>query len=401
MRIWWRQQMRRRPWWMNGLMFLCFYYVAIYIPWDFLFKPPHRDQEVFLGLMFHGRGAKLVELVHFAIYAAGAYGFWRMKSWMWPWAAVYVGQMAFSSFVWGTVHRGGWLGWIAAVITAVPCALVAYALWQEHDRFRPRHRSLRDRYGEWALVTGASAGIGVEFARALARDGVSVVLTARREDRLKELAATLEQTYRVSTRVIPLDLGQPGAAEKLAERVADLDIAILVNNAGFGYAGRFHKQDPARLRSMIELNCAAPVVLTSRLLPSMLKHRKGAVIITGSVAGAQPVPFNNVYSGTKAFDRNFGEGLWAELLGSGVDALVIEPGPTDTEFQAAAHETAHPGEPPANVVAVALEALGRQSAVVSGWGNWLQSTTVRWAPRSLVALLAGRVMLRWTDPEMK
>jgi hypothetical protein len=231
---------------MNGLMFLCFIYVAIYIPWDFLFKPPSRDHEVFLGMMFHGRGAKLVEMIHFAIYAAGAYGFWRMRPWMWPWAAVYVGQMAFSSFVWGTFHRGGLLGLIAGVITAIPCAIVAYALWQEHDRFQPRRRNLRERYGEWALVTGASAGIGVEFARALARDGVSCVLTARREDRLKELANELEQTYRVSTRIVPLDLAEPGAAEKLATQVADLRIGILVNNAGFGYAGRFTKQETRR-----------------------------------------------------------------------------------------------------------------------------------------------------------
>jgi short-subunit dehydrogenase len=152
---------------------------------------------------------------------------------------------------------------------------------------------------------------------------------------------------------------------------------------------------------MIELNCIAPVVLTNLLLPRMLEHGKGAVNVTGSIAGAQPVPFNTVYSATKAFDRNLGEGLWTELLGSGIDVLVLEPGPTETEFQAVARETAHPGEPPAQVVAVALEALGRQPAVVSGWGNWIQSTLVRMAPRSLVALLAGRRMSQWVEPEVR
>ncbi len=400
MRIWWRQQLRRRPWWMNALMFLCFYYVAIYIPWDFFFKPGHRDHEVFLGLMFRGGGAKLVEIIHFVIYAAGAYGFWRMSSWMWPWSAVYLGQMAFSSFIWGAFHRGGAIGWIAGIVAAVPCALLAYALWQERDRFQPRRRSLRERYGEWALITGASAGIGEEFARALAREGISCVLTARREDRLKELAASLEQTCNVRTRIVPIDIGEPGGAEKLAAQVADLDISILINNAGFGYAGRFAKQESDRLRSMVELNCIAPVVLTSRLLPPMLEHGKGAVIITGSIAGAQPLPFNNIYGATKVFDRHFGEALWAELMGSGVDVLVLEPGPTESEFQAVAFETPHPGEPAAKVVATALDALGRQPSVISGWGNWMQSTAIRVVPRSIVTLVAARVMGSRTQQQM-
>jgi short-subunit dehydrogenase len=124
------------------------------------------------------------------------------------------------------------------------------------------------------------------------------------------------------------------------------------------------------------------------------------VIITGSVAGAQPVPYNSVYGATKAFDRSLGEAMWAEMQGSGVDVLVLEPGPTETEFQEVAGETAHPGESPAAVVEVALHALGRQASVVSGWGNWLQSNIVRFAPRSLVALIAGQVMRQWTPKEM-
>jgi short-subunit dehydrogenase len=401
MSIWWQQQLRRRPWWMNGLMFVCFYYVFIYIPWDLFIKPVSIDREVFLGVMFSGRGAKLVELLHWVIYAFAAYGFWRMRPWMWPWASVYVAQMAFSSFAWGIVHRGGLSGWIGAFVAGVPCIVVAWALWQERDRFRPQRRSLRERYGDWALVTGASAGIGAEFARALARDGVSCVLTARREDRLRALAAELEQAHKVQTRVVAIDLGVAGAAEKLAGEVADIDVAILINNAGFGWAGNFRRQEADRLRSMVELNCVAPVVLTNRLLPAMLERGKGAVIITGSIAGAQPVPFNTVYSATKAFDRNLGEGLWSEVLGTGVDVLVLEPGPTETEFQAVARETPHPGEPPEKVVAAALDALGRQPAVVSGWVNWIQSTLVRMMPRSLAALLAGRVMSQWVEPETR
>jgi short-subunit dehydrogenase len=124
-------------------------------------------------------------------------------------------------------------------------------------------------------------------------------------------------------------------------------------------------------------------------------------VFTGSVAGAQPVPFNAVYAATKAFDRSLGEALWAEQVGTGIDVLVLEPGPTETEFQVVAGETSHAGEHPAAVVATALDALGRQPTVVSGWFNWLQSVAVRSIPRPILALIAGNVMAQWTRADMR
>lgn len=262
-------------------------------------------------------------------------------------------------------------------------------------------RSLRQRYGEWALITGASAGIGAEFARALAREGMSCVLTARREDRLRSLAAEIEKDRGVATRVVAADLSRIDGADRLADAVADLEIDFLVNNAGYGYAGRFDRQDVERLRAMVVLNCVAPVVITNRLLPGMRKRGRGAVVITGSVAGHQPVPFNGVYSATKAFDLFFGESLWGEMRGTGIDVVVLEPGATETEFQAVAGEMSHPGEPPARVVVVALDALGRRPSVISGWGNWAQSNLPRFFPRSLVSRVAGRVMSQWIPKEMR
>jgi short-subunit dehydrogenase len=190
--------------------------------------------------------------------------------------------------------------------------------------------------------------------------------------------------------------------DALASAVADLPIAILVNNAGFGYAGRFDKQDEDRLRQMIELNCVAPVALTRRLLPSMLERGRGAVIVTGSVAGRQPLPLHGVYAATKAFDLLFGEALSVELEHAGIDVVVIEPGSTATEFQEVAGETAHDGEPPQDVVRVALDALGRQPSVVSGWWNWLRANAAaRLAPRSLVAHMARDVVAKQTPEEMR
>ena len=138
-------------------------------------------------------------------------------------------------------------------------------------------RKYREKYGEWALVTGASAGIGLEFARALAREGMSIVLTARREDRLNALAAELKEKYHVDTRVVAVDLAANDGADRLADAVADLPIAFLVNNAGFGYAGRFDKLATDRLRSMVVVNCVVPVVLTSRIMPAMVQRGRGAI----------------------------------------------------------------------------------------------------------------------------
>jgi short-subunit dehydrogenase len=402
MKNWLRTLFAGRPAWMNALMVFSGYMAFVYLPWDLFVKPVAVDEEVWFGVMFHGWAAKLAELPHWAVYAAGAYGFRRMKSWMWPWAAVYVGQVALGMLIWNLLYGvGGFGGFIVALGAFFVFGALAVALWRAQPVFEGQRARLAERYGGWALVTGASAGLGAEFARALARDGVDCALSARREDRLRALADELEQTYRVETRVIPADLSQPADVDRLAEAVGDLDVGILVNNAGFGHAGRFDKLDPERLRDMIEVNCAAPVVLTSRLLSKLRERGRGAVIITGSVAGRLPLPLHGVYSATKGFDLLFGEALAAELAEEDIDVLVLEPGPTATEFQTVAGEVAHVGEPAADVVAIAFEALGRQPSVVSGWKNWLRATAApRLLPRPLLAHLAREVMAEHVPEDM-
>jgi short-subunit dehydrogenase len=398
---WFMDALSRRPWWMNALMLFCAFMTLVYVPWDLFVKPAAMDEEVWFGILFRGRAAKLTGLAHWAVYAAGAYGFWRMRPWMWPWAAVYAAQLAFSMFVWGAWHVGGFGGFMIGLVSLAPFAVLALALANAKEVFQGQRPSLRQRYGEWALITGASSGIGREFARALARDGVSCALSARREDRLQALAAELERLHGVATRVIPVDLADPQGVDRLAAAVGELEIGVLVNNAGFGYAGRLEKQDTERLRSLVQVNCVAPLVLTSRLLPQMRARGRGAIIITGSIAGQQPLPRLAAYSASKGFDRLLGESLWGELRGTGVDVLVLEPGPTDTEFQATAGEVPHPGEPPGDVVRVALEALGNQPAVVSGWFNWLRGVATRFLPRSILTLIADGVTVRLTPAEMR
>jgi short-subunit dehydrogenase len=402
MKTWLRSLFEGRPWWMNALMLFCAYMAFVYVPWDLFAKPVAEDAEVWFGIMLTGWAAKAAEPLHWAVYAAGAYGFYRMRPWMWPWAAIYVAQIALSMLVWNVLYHGGLQGWISGAVSLAVFAGLAAVLWRARALFGARRSSMRERYGEWALITGASAGIGAEFARALAAEGLSCVLSARREERLKALASEIERDHGVATRVVPADLADPAGVDALAEAVGGLEIAVLVNNAGFGYAGRFEKQDTERLRAMVQLNCAAPVVLTGRVLPGMRERGRGALIITGSVAGRQPLPLHGVYSATKAFDLLFGEALWVELRGQGIDVLVLEPGTTETEFQELAGEVPHPGEPPGDVVRVALEALGRQPFVVCGWRNWLRANAAaRLLPRPLVAHIARPLVAARTREEMR
>jgi short-subunit dehydrogenase len=361
-----------------------------------------EDQEVWFGFTFNGWSAKLAAFPHWFVYAAAAYGFRRRRQWVCSWGAAYTAQIAFGMLVWSVLEFGSFLGWLMGLIAALPFAALAVVLWNSRDHFFAKLPPLRDRYGDWALVTGASSGIGAEFARALAREGVSLVLTARREDRLRNLAGELEKRHNVATRIVALDLAEPDGPDRLAGALQDIEIGILVNNAGVGYVGRFDKQDTARLRGLVQVNCVAPVVLTSRILPGMRDRGRGAVIFTGSAAGRQPVPLHAVYSATKAFDQLLGEALWVEARNSGVDVLVLEPGTTETEFQQVAGEIAHRGQSAQQVVQVAIDALGQQPSVISGWSNWIRANLgMRLGSRPLVAYIARHVMTRQAPSEMR
>jgi short-subunit dehydrogenase len=185
---------------------------------------------------------------------------------------------------------------------------------------------------ETALVTGASSGIGEQFARALARRGHELVLVARRRERLEKLAADLP----VQTNVLPCDLASE--ADQLAGKVTELDVDVdlLVNNAGFGLWGHFLDQDPQRDAAQVRVNCEAVVTLTHAFLPAMVERRHGGVIVVASTAGMQPIPYQSTYAATKAFALSFAEALHTELRGSGVRVLAVNPGPVLTEWQSVA-----------------------------------------------------------------
>jgi hypothetical protein len=389
---------------MNALMLFAAFHVFLYSPWDIFVKPLARDQDVWFGIIFTGWAAKVGDTLHFLVYAVALYGFWRMRRWLRPWAALYVGQMAFGMLVWPILYVGGFRGWLMGIVSGAVFALLACAIWRSRDAFRENPVDFVQRYGRWAVVTGATAGIGLEFARALAARGVSCVLAARRGDRLETLAEELKASSGVDTRIVEVDLASDAGPDELADAVADLDVGLLVSNAGVGYAGRFEKQELSRLKQMIALNCTANVTLAARLLPSMLSRGRGAIIITGSVAGRQPVPFHGLYSATKGFELLLGEALWAEVRDRGVDVLVVQPGPVATEFEQVAGEARqNPGadESPQSVVETALDALGKQPSVVTGWLNGIRANASRFVPRTLMVCIASDFMEGQTPAAMR
>lgn len=204
---------------------------------------------------------------------------------------------------------------------------------------------------KWAVVTGASAGIGAALAEQLAASGANLVLTARRADRLEELAAKLRNEYGIQTRTVAADLADPAAPEQLlaATEGSGIPIDILVNNAGFGYSGEFAKGDPAWQRKMVDLNCAAVVHLTRLFLPKMTERRRGYVMIVASTASYQPVAYMSTYAATKVFDRFLAEALAHEVAEYDIRVSALCPGPTESEF----HEIAGTRE---------MVGRGRQSA---------------------------------------
>ena len=251
------------------------------------------------------------------------------------------------------------------------------------------------QFGEWALVTGASAGIGREFARQLAAAGLHVAIVARREDRLNELAGELHSAYGVEVRPIPLDLATDDCAERIQQSLNGIEIDVLVNNAGFGDAGAFWSREPHMITQMVKLNCLAPALLTRAFLPGMVARDRGAVVMVSSVLGMFACPYEGLYGATKAFDLSLGESLYHELRGTKVAAVTICPSITDTEFLLAegvdpdkVRKMYRHADSAEKIARITLKALGRKSTVgprdfhLTGWAQ-------RFVPRGLLPRVVG------------
>jgi uncharacterized protein len=250
--------------------------------------------------------------------------------------------------------------------------------------------------GKWALITGASAGIGVALARELAAAGTHLVLTARRQDRLEHLANELSAKHQIKTEVFAADLAKPAAPEQIFAFTKEkgIEIHLLVNNAGFGQYGEFHSAEKYRLLEMVQVNCAAVAHLTRLYLPEMVARRSGDILILASTASFQAVPYLSTYAATKAFDLLFAEGLAEEMKPYGIRVCALCPGTTESEFHAVAGQEKfkRKAETAEKVARTGLKALAAgKSYVISGLGNYLGAHGERLVPRRFVTKVAGRM----------
>ena len=244
------------------------------------------------------------------------------------------------------------------------------------------------------LITGASAGLGAEFARQLSERGQRLVLAARRKDRLDALAAEVG-----NARTVEIDLSEPGAAARLVANVeaAGETIDTLINNAGFGLRGRFVELDAGREREMIDLNCGALTDLCRAVVPGMIERKRGAILNVASTAAFQPGPKMAVYFATKAFVLSLSEALHEELKPHGIKVSCLCPGPTRTEFGDVAGFGGNGlfdrvAMDAATVVRTGLKGLDKNRAVVvPGIVNKIGAASTRFAPRPVVRRIAGAI----------
>ena len=244
------------------------------------------------------------------------------------------------------------------------------------------------------LITGASAGLGVEFARQLAGRGQKLVLVARRKDRLDALAAELG-----NARAVAIDLSEAGSIAKVManSRKAGEHVETLINNAGFGLRGRFAELDAARQREMIDLNVTSLTELCRAVAPGMIERRSGAILNVASTAAFQPGPNMAVYFATKAFVLSFSEALHEELKPHNIRVTALCPGPTKTEFGAVAGfgdkgSFDRLAADATSVVRAGLKGLDANRAlVVPGWINKVGASSTRFVPRAAVRKIAGAI----------
>ncbi len=246
-------------------------------------------------------------------------------------------------------------------------------------------REFLERYGPWAIVTGASSGIGEQFARLLAARGFHLIITARRKERLDTLAKSLQAQHAINVLPLELDLSRQNFLTELTDTIADKTIGLVISNAGFGLKGEHHLSSADQMDRMLQVNSRAPMLLAHTLSPALIKRGKGGFVFTGSIEGFVAFPWSASYAASKAFVLSLGESLGYELRPYGIDVLVLAPGSTDTE--ALPLQGFDPKQQfglmcPRQVAEQALAQLGNKPVFISGWINRLtkKSSTVAALP---------------------
>ena len=247
-------------------------------------------------------------------------------------------------------------------------------------------------YGPWALVTGASDGIGKALADQIAAQGINVALVARNEPALRAVAADLETRHGIETAVVAADLADPFAVEHVETATRRLDVGLVVLAAGFGTTGTFLQTSVADEMALIAVNISAVSRLSHTFAGRLARRDKGGLVLFGSIVGWQGVPGQANYAASKAYVQSLAEGLHDELEPHGVDVLAVAPGPVASGFGARAGLAMTGATAPEVVATAALKALGRRRTVIPGARGKFLTTALRPLPRRLRSLILGRVI---------
>ncbi len=247
-------------------------------------------------------------------------------------------------------------------------------------------RNFKEKYGEWALITGASSGLGAEFARQIAEKGLNLVLTARRNERLQTLATELISSHGIRVETVAVDLADPGFKEIILQTVKGLEIGLLVNNAGFAVTGEFINNPLERELELLNVNCRAPLILSHIFARKMVSRKRGGIIIVSSQVAFIAAPLWLGYSTSKVYDLYMACALESEMKQHGIDVQALCPGPTKTEFGKVAGVSGRFSSMQAEtVIRESLEKLGRKLIVSPGILNKLTYGLVRIMPRKLTS----------------
>lgn len=264
------------------------------------------------------------------------------------------------------------------------------------------HAAFREKYGPWALVTGASSGIGAEFSRQLAARGLSIVLVARREDRLQALAAALKDTCHVDTLVVTADLTHPDAHNIVSEACKHLQIGLLINNAGIASHGSFFKHPIDSYQNMIALNITAVTAMAHAFGRQMCLRGKGGIIFISSIS-ASGMPWMATYCSTKSYVTCLALTLRDELNRNGVDCMSLEPGLVVSEMTLGENEADEPGDvtlmPTEQCVSEALQVFGRKAVYTPGLRNRIIKNLLLLLPRPLALWLLSKFLLTQMDKQ--
>jgi short-subunit dehydrogenase len=256
----------------------------------------------------------------------------------------------------------------------------------------PLQQKFLKKYGPWALITGASSGIGRELAQELAQSKFNLVLSARNEVHLNELATQLRKEFNIEVKCIPTDLSSENGIEQLKKQTQEINIGLLIAAAGYGTSGTFIKNELKDEINMLRLNNETVLSLTRHFGKIFTQQKRGGIILFSSIVAFQGSPYAAHYAATKAYVQTLAEGIRVELKPFGVDVLAVAPGPVNTGFAARANMQMKVTLKPKDLVLPILKALGKQTTVFPGWLSKLFGYSLMLTPRFFKIRILGIVM---------